>query len=259
MSEWTPVVDGGPLVRSRWIYNCYVLPAAANGAPLVVDVGLPSHAAALGRWSSESPIVLATHLHSDHVGGLPALALSCDPTIVLPDRGRAYGNGEQPRTPGARDVAKIWPVLRSQRFQPTALIEPLRAPKVGYGVFPYTCPAPHPTFVSDGDAVVGADGWQVISAPGHTDDSTCFYNPSTRTMIAGDAILSVGGRAWFNPEYVDVGLSAATEDRLRGLRVDVLLVGHGHPLVGHDLLASAHSFREQLGWIPSCRRWLGWR
>jgi len=256
MAEWTAITDGGPLVRSRWVYNCYVLPEAANGAPLVVDVGLRSHAAALRPWVGESPVVLATHLHSDHVGGLPSLAASCDPAIVLPDLGRAYAEGEQPRTPGPREVAKIWPVLRSQRFQPSALLEPLRSPKVGYGLFPYACPAPHPSFVSDGDHLAGAEGWEVISAPGHTDDSTCFYNDSTRTLIAGDAILSVGGQAWFNPEYVDAERSAATEDRLRGLRVDVLLVGHGHPLVGRDLLASAHSFRDQLGWIPTCRRWL---
>ena len=254
MSGWSSVVDGGPLVRSRWIYNCYVLPHAANGAPLVVDVGLPSHADALRPWSAQSPVVLATHLHSDHVGGIPALTSMCDPTVVLPERGQSYLAGETPRTPGLRAVARIWPVLRSQRCQSGAVIEPLRSPKVGYGLFPYTCPASDPVYVSEGDHLDDADGWEVISAPGHTDDSTCYYHPSSRTLLSGDAVLSVGGRAWFNPEYVDAASSGETEDRLRGLRVDVLLVGHGHPLVGRDLLAAAHSFRDELGWIPTCRR-----
>lgn len=256
---WTPVVDGGPLVRSRWIYNCYVIPGAANGHPLVVDVGLVSHSRALTPWIADSPVVLATHLHSDHVGGIPDLCERSDAVVMLPDRGRAYRAGETPRSPGLGAIAKIWPVLRSQRCQPGAIIEPLTAPKVGYGLFDYTTPATDPVYVEDGQAIEAAEGWTVIGAPGHTDDSTCYYHAGSRTLISGDAVLSVGGRAWFNPEYVDAELSGETEDRLRSLRVDVLLVGHGHPVVGRDVLADAHSFRTRLGWIPSARSALGRR
>lgn len=252
-------------MRSRWIYNCYLVPRAAEGAPLVADVGLPSHGRAVAEWlqanhrtanrragTDRSPTVVATHLHVDHVGGLPALGdLTSDPTVVLPERARAYDHGETPRSPGPRAVARIVPVLRSQPFSMGALVESARSPRVGYGLAPFALPVPEPEWVAEGQQPGGAEGWTTLVVPGHTDDSTAYFHEATRTLISGDAVLTVGGRAWFNPEYVDDATSAATEDRLRSLRVDVLLPGHGHPLVGRDLLAGALGHDER---PPSRRR-----
>ena len=251
MTEWQAVGDGGAVVRSRWIYNCYVVPDGGAGRPLVVDVGLPSHARAVSGWLTQErgpswardgigPTITATHLHADHVAGLPALASGgAGGAVLLPERGRAYVGGEVPRTPGPRAVAKILPVMRSQPFSIGALAEAARGPRVGYGVGAFALPVDEPTWVADGDRLEGAPDWVAIVAPGHTDDSTVYYHEASRTLASGDAVLTVGGRAWFNPEYVDGPASAATEDRFRSLRVDVLLPGHGRPLVGTDLLASA--------------------
>lgn len=253
MTEWQAVGDGGAVVRSRWIYNCYVLPDGGDGAPFVVDVGLPSHGRAVADFLAHSGhglrpdrdadrvAVAATHLHSDHVGGLPAFLSGCDCVgpVLLPDRARSYANGETPRTPGPRAVARILPVMRSQPFSLGALAESGRGPRVGYGIGAFALPATGPTWVLDGERLAGAPDWVAIVAPGHTDDSTVYYHEASRTLASGDAVLTVDGRAWFNPEYVDSAASAATEDRLRSLRVDVLLPGHGRPLVGTDLLASA--------------------
>lgn len=255
MTDWQAVGDGGALVRSRWIYNCYLVPEAGNGAPLVVDVGVPSHGRAVTEWlahrgraiDGRPPTVLATHLHADHVGGLPALEHSFHgaATVVLPERGRAYAAGEVPRTPGPRQVAHIIPVMRSQRFSFGALVEAARSPRVGYGIGAFALPTDAPHWVGEGEHPGGATDWTAMVVPGHTDDSTAYYHAPSRTLISGDAVLTVGGRAWFNPEYVDGEASAATEDRLRSLRVDVLLPGHGRPLVGRDLLATALGHDER--------------
>lgn len=253
MTDWQAVGDGGALVRSRWIYNCYVIPDGGAGTPLVIDVGVPSHGHAVAGWLAHSGLdlaggpesgsvtIAATHLHADHVAGLPAATAACGgPTeVLLPERGRAYAAGEVPRTPGPRAVARILPVMRSQPFSFGALAESARGPRVGYGIGAFALPVEAPTWVADGDRLAGAPEWVAVVAPGHTDDSTAYYHEDTRTLASGDAVLTVGGRAWFNPEYVDGAASAETEDRLRSLRVDVLLPGHGVPLVGRDLLAHA--------------------
>ena len=47
---------------------------------------------------------------------------------------------------------------------------------------------------ANGDSLPGAPEWEVIATPGHTDDSTSFWNQGTKTLLSGDAVLSVGGR-----------------------------------------------------------------
>ena len=58
-------------------------------------------------------------------------------------------------------------------------------------------------------------------------------------LLSGDAVLAVGGRAWFTPELVDPALAAATEERLRPLPVAHLLPGHGRPVVGDRVMDHA--------------------
>jgi glyoxylase-like metal-dependent hydrolase (beta-lactamase superfamily II) len=79
----------------------------------------------------------------------------------------------------------------------------------------------------------------VLHTPGHTDDSTSLWNPRTGVLLSGDAVLSVGGRAWFTPELVDRALATASEERLRPLPVRYLLPGHGRPVVGGRVMDHA--------------------
>jgi glyoxylase-like metal-dependent hydrolase (beta-lactamase superfamily II) len=100
-------------------------------------------------------------------------------------------------------------------------------------------------WLRDGEHLPGLPAWQVLSTPGHSDDSTCLYHEPTRTLISGDAVLSVEGRAWCNPEYVDAELSAASESRLRELAVEHLLPGHGLVVRSPDVMGDALSFRDR--------------
>ena len=84
----------------------------------------------------------------------------------------------------------------------------------------------------DGTPVPGAPDWEVVAAPGHTDDSTALWRRRDGVLCSGDAVLGVGRRAWFSPELADVEAAAATEERLRRLDVAVLLPGHGRPAAG---------------------------
>ncbi len=106
----------------------------------------------------------------------------------------------------------------------------------------------------------GASGWEVVHAPGHTDDSTCLYHRDSATLIAGDAVVTQDGTAWFNPEYVDLAVARQTEEKLRSLEVRHLLPGHGRPIEAADIWVTARSCSDRPtgnGLLARCSRRLG--
>jgi glyoxylase-like metal-dependent hydrolase (beta-lactamase superfamily II) len=249
--------DVGITVISSWIFNCYVVHDGGAGRPLVVDVGMSRNSdeaiRALRRpGGSETSteggpwVVVATHAHSDHVAGVPHLHDRATIDFHLPATVAAWAEGEKPPTPGLREASRIAPVLRDQPFDLASLRGFVgEAKQAGYGARPYHMPLTPAGFLADGEVVPGAPDWVVLHTPGHTTDATSFWCESTRTLLSGDTVLSVGGRPWFNPEFVDEATSAATEERLRDYAVDLLLPGHGRPCRGDSLLGSALGHLER--------------
>jgi hypothetical protein len=72
-------------------------------------------------------------------------------------------------------------------------------------------------------------------------------------------VVTHDGRAWLNPEWVDPGMHAESEERLRALDVRHLLPGHGHPIEG-DVWGRARSAGEcppGNGLLTRCARRFG--
>ncbi len=237
---------------SAWIFNCYVVHTGPELA--VIDPGLPLVARQtlemiereLGRSAGDVAAINCTHAHPDHVAGVTTItAQSTSCGVHLPQRCEDYLAGERPRNfPLVESSVRFLPVWSEQPFSIKALAEFARHGKsIGFGGPPDIALDFTPAgFVDEGDAMPGGEGWEVIHAPGHTDDSTCFYHAETETLISGDAVVTLDGRAWFNPEYVEADVAHRTEERLRSLKVRHLLPGHGEPIQGPDVWQSARSF-----------------
>jgi len=245
--------DVGVRHLSRWIFNCYLIENGGSDTPFVVDPGLPSIGKAvlnelrhgLDRDVGDLACIAATHLHSDHVGAVGQLHRASAATVVMPGKARDYTAGEKARLIGLAEFWAFRPFVGQQPFEWGALWEAIRGAGQGIGKSGLNLDAPIDAFAQDGEPLPGAPDWEVIATPGHTDCSACYWNPTTRTLISGDTILTHDGRAWFNPERIDPKLMDATENRLRALPVEHLLPGHGRPISGPNLMGRALSHRDK--------------
>ncbi len=227
--------DLGVTRLSRWVFNCYVL--SGGGGAVVVDAGLPhvarDLAPILDRRGGSLQAVVATHGHSDHVAGAAELVRRYRAPIWLPEKTFAYLDGARPRTPTPARAARIWPTLVDQPFDGVGAAGLLSGARLaGYGTpagMRWSGPRPEGA-LDEGQPVPGAPEWTVINAGGHTDDSVALWNPDTRTLLSGDAVLTVRGKVWHTPEFVDADRAAVTRTRLERLPVAHLLPGHGRPV-----------------------------
>lgn len=254
-----------PIFRANlWIFNCYAI--VQNGRAALVDVGLPSIGDAVldGLVSHEIDPnrlhgLMCTHAHPDHVGGMPRVLERTTTDTFFPVRCESYLSGERPRRFGANDAMKFLPVWGEERFSLAAVRQfAVAGATIGFGG-PKDMKLPFvPTgFLAEGSEPASLVGWETIAAPGHSDDSTCFYHRDSATLLSGDAVVTLDGRAWFNPEWVERRLAAETEERLRSLEVRYLLPGHGKPIEGPDVWRRARSFTDRpegRGILARCSR-----
>lgn len=82
--------------------------------------------------------------------------------------------------------------------------------------------------VKDGDEVFGL---QIVGTPGHTLGHVCVFDPTTGTLVSGDALRTQNGLEGSNPQFTaDEAQAAASVKKLAGLDIRTILPGHGDPL-----------------------------
>lgn len=93
-----------------------------------------------------------------------------------------------------------------------------------------TIPRP-PTIVADGDTVFGM---QVITVPGHTAGSIAVLDPTASVLVAGDALLTMGGPLALPGAQFTADMEQAMQSvvKLGTYTFETLLVGHGDPIEG---------------------------
>jgi hydroxyacylglutathione hydrolase len=204
---------------------------AAGASPALVDTGYETGwprtrevLARLGVAPERVSLIVCTHAHCDHVGGIRRIQDASGCAVAMHPEGRKWV--EQ------RDARRTWTSfydLECDWFRPTRDL-------------------------AEGEAVsLGGHEFSVIHAPGHTADSICLYDRKERVLISADALwendLALTTTAIEGPGSLED--LRATLERLGSLDARLVLPGHGPPFTAfRAALAEAERRLRRLSGDP---------
>jgi hydroxyacylglutathione hydrolase len=195
--------------------NCYLV--ITGSRMLLIDTGMPgngkkiiNYIKGLGRNPADMSWVILTHADIDHIGSAAEmkkmvgvkLAIHANDAPILSGK-RGFKNVRGPLGVLFKLMALL---MRFQAVEPDVLLK------------------------SNSEM----DGFKIIHTPGHTRGSICLYLPG-KVIFVGDALRSDSKG---NPQLparnfsVDMRQAKASLIALSELEFDILLPGHGAPVIG---------------------------
>lgn len=196
--------------------RAYLVEGEGNGLALI-DTSTAGVAARIlraieriGRKPDDLSLIVATHYHYDHTGNVAELVERTGAELCVHADDVPYVDGT---TPWAAVEGALAPL--AERFGPRPYV--LKVDRV----------------LRDGDELAFAGGMRIVHAPGHTPGHIAVHAPARRLLFAGDALMNVGGlRVPMAMASHDMEQARASIRRLAELDYDVLLPGHGAPVLG---------------------------
>ncbi|HEX78555.1 MAG TPA: MBL fold metallo-hydrolase [Dehalococcoidia bacterium] len=170
----------------------------------------------LGRSVREIELIIITHNHLDHVGGLAELK------EMAPQASVAAHKDDLSRD----EIGLPYPgyALKLLKLPLVSLLRPLA----------YIKPDDVDIRLGGGEVLPPMGGLEVIHTPGHTPGSICLFSPERKLLVVGD-ILNNRHRDIIPPaRMISTDFQQAMESvkRLAQLDFDNLCCGHGKPMVG---------------------------
>lgn len=220
------------------IVNVHIVGEPESGDYVLIDAGMPHSAkriisAVEKRFgvSHRPKAIILTHGHFDHVGSIIELVTYWNIPVFAHELEMPYLTGKKsypkpdPTVEGGM-IAKASPLFPTQ---PISLGEHVKS-------------LPH-----DG-TVPNMPGFRWIHTPGHSPGHISLFRDVDRTLIAGDAFITVKQEYLYKvltqekeisgpPRYLTPDWTAAKESvlKLAALKPKVAVTGHGLPLTGESL------------------------
>ena len=184
--------------------NAYTF--SADGKIILVDAGtrgsgkkIISHFKLKG---SKPDIVLITHYHPDHIGGLKEISDAFSPKIYMPDREVDVATGKAKIKPTSSFMSKF--VAKIMRIDPVNAVEPASS--------------------------LSLDGVDVIETPGHTPGSTSYFFKEDNVIFVGDAVVNSHGSLTINKGFtLDMARAEQSKQLILDHEGSIILSGHGEP------------------------------
>ena len=244
--KWIPAVsvrsgEGQEVTPDLYCFTVQIVNVVMAGDPdrwALVDAGMPESADAIlsaaekrfGPQNQPEAIIL-THGHFDHVGAVVDLAETWDVPVYAHE-------SELPYLTGRARYPEPDPTVEGGWVAKLSLLFPRDPVNLGDRVR---------KLPPDG-RVPGMPGWRWIPTPGHTPGHVSLFREADRSLIAGDAFVTVRQDSLYKvvmqrkeisgpPRYWTTDWPSARESvkRLHSLNPSRAITGHGVPVSGEEL------------------------
>jgi len=203
-------------------HRCVNIILIVEGKLTLIDTGfrgsasrIADYISRLGRSVEEVELIIITHNHLDHIGGLPALKKMTPARVAVHKDDLSEDESGLPYPGYLRRMMKL-PLV--------SLFRPLV----------YARPGDVDIQLAGGEVLPPLGGLEVIHTPGHTPGGISLFSAERKLLIVGD-MLNTRHRDIIPPaKMVSSDLPQAIEEvkRLAQLDFDTLCCGHGRPVVG---------------------------
>lgn len=200
----------------------------------IIDTGLPGSSArivnfinSLGRSVEEVSLIVITHNHIDHAGGLAELRKLTRAKVAAH---KADLHDTEAQMPYPRFIRRLLRVPSLNNFHSGFLLKPEEVD----------------IHLEGGEVLKPLAGLEVIHTPGHTPGSISLFSPRNHLLIVSDALTRKKRTPGLPHKSVSSNYPQAIDSikRMADLDINILCFGHGRPLTG-DVSAKIRELIEQ--------------
>ncbi len=190
---------------------------------ILIDTGRYYHLSPLskllqnmGRLITEISLIIITHNHIDHIGGLHRLSALTSARVAAHEADMITHPNQLPYPWHLKRILSL-PFLSTYRNRFYLKPQQINIKLVG------------------GETFNTLDGLEVIHTPGHTPGSISLFAPQKSLLIVGDAISKPFQTPRLPHKSISTNYKQAIESvkQLAQIDFNILCVGHGMPLIGN--------------------------